>query len=113
MARVVRIISDLSGADNAEEVQFHVDGKKYTIALTPREAYNFRQTYEASKRRLSKYVEAAQLAEEKEAKSSLSVAFHVRNWAKSKGYDVPVRGRIPEWVMDSWRRAGSPMSAEM
>lgn len=113
MARVIRIISDLSGADNAKEVQFHVDGKKYTIALTKREAYNFRQTYEAANRRLNKYVEAAKLAEEKEAKSTLSTAFHVRNWAKSKGYDVPLRGRLPEWVMDSWRRAGSPMSAEM
>ncbi|MEV5444957.1 histone-like nucleoid-structuring protein Lsr2 [Streptomyces sp. NPDC052644] len=29
----------------------------------------------------------------------------VRAWARSNGYDVPVRGRIPHEVLDAWRRA--------
>lgn len=112
MARVMRIVSDLSGEDNAKEIEFYVDGKKYVIALTNREAYNFERTYKSAMARLAKYVEVVEVAKEENSKT-LSTTFHVRNWAKAKGYNVPDRGVLPAWVWESWRKAGSPMSAEM
>jgi len=107
MARVVNVVSDLSGATEAQEVTFFVDGRKYVIALSNKEMYNFRRTYKAAMARLDKYVEAATDVTDgnKIKPKGRSLTSQAREWAFIKGYDVPLRGPLPQWVFDSYRTA--------
>lgn len=119
MARVMRIVSDISGSDNAQEyTYFNDEGEERVIALTPREYYNFKRTRQALKNRMEKWDSISKPKNRvttstfNNPKEHLSDSFFVRNWAKSEGYDIGDRGIIPAYIWGEWRKAGCPRSAD-
>ncbi|MCZ7415333.1 MULTISPECIES: histone-like nucleoid-structuring protein Lsr2 [unclassified Streptomyces] len=99
---VVTLSDDLGGGEAAETVTFGLDGKSYEIDLNTANAKKLRGA-------LAPYVRAGR----KRSKSGktyqrTSVAPNpqtVRAWARSHGYDVPARGRIPKKVYEAFTAA--------
>lgn len=106
MARIECIVSDLSGGKNATEVEFNYGAQRYVIALTGQERHNLKRLTEAMDKRFKKYLDVAtpatQMNKNGNGKTKTSV---VREWALERGYDVPSRGRLPDWVWESYRKA--------
>ncbi len=97
MAQKVHIVleDDLDGSPATETVSFGLDGKTYEIDLNDKNAGKLRDA-------LAQYVGAARSTGGRRGgrKSSSATnlgpsAREVRDWARSNGYDVPDRGRIP------------------
>ncbi len=96
MAQKVHIVleDDLDGSEASETVTFGLDGKTYEIDLNEKNAAKLRDA-------LAQYVAAARSTSgrrggRKSAATNLGPsAREVRDWARSNGYDVPDRGRIP------------------
>lgn len=109
MARIQCIISDLSQNPNAEEVTFEFDGQHHTVALTNAERHNFERTMGSIRKRLAKYTDVARSTPVKrphtDANAPRSKTSLVREWALENGYDCPTKGRVPQWVYDSYRTA--------
>jgi hypothetical protein len=99
---VVTLSDDLDGGQAEETITFGLDGKSYEIDLSSTNADKLRDA-------LSPYVEAGR----KHARSGktykrTSVApdpAAVRAWARSNGFDVPPRGRIPKKVYEAFAEA--------
>ena len=99
---VVTLSDDIDGGEASETVSFGLDGKYYEIDLNSDNAKKLRGV-------LAPYVEAGR----KRSKSGktyrrTSVApdpTAVRAWARSHGYDVPPRGRIPKKVYEAFNAA--------
>jgi hypothetical protein len=99
---VVTLSDDIEGGEAAETVTFGLDGKIYEIDLNEANAKKLRGA-------LAPYVEAGR----KRAKSGktyrrTAVApdpAAVRAWARSHGFDVPPRGRIPKKVYEAFNEA--------
>lgn len=106
MAKNVSVIttSDLTGSENAEPVQFGLNGRTYEIDLTEAEKQELENT-------LKKYVEVSRATSKKGANRpirSTTVGLSpatVRSWATNNGVDVPKRGRIPEGVLAKFQEA--------
>lgn len=100
---VVTLSDDIDGGKAAETVEFSLDGKSYEIDLNPANAKKLRGA-------LAPYVEAGR----KQSKSGkvfrrTSIApdpATVRAWARSNGFEVPPRGRIPKKVYEAFNAAG-------
>jgi hypothetical protein len=96
MAQKVHIVleDDLDGSPASETVSFGLDGKTYEIDLNEKNAAKLRDA-------LAAYVGAARStggrrgARKTNATNLGPSAREVRDWARSNGYDVPDRGRIP------------------
>ena len=106
MAQKVHIVleDDLDGSEASETVSFGLDGKSYEIDLNEKNAAKLRDA-------LAQYVGAARSVGgarrgRKPAATSLGPsAREVRDWARSNGYDVPDRGRIPADVRSAFEAA--------
>jgi len=96
MAQRVNIVlvDDIDGSDATETVAFGLDGTSYEIDLNDKHAAKLRDALAAyigharkvgGRRTRGKAVAAAGGASAKE----------VRDWARSNGFKVPDRGRIP------------------
>jgi hypothetical protein len=100
---VVTISDDLDGGAAAETVAFGLDGKSYEIDLSSTNADKLRTG-------LLPYVEAGR------RRSRSGKTFRrtpvapdpaaVRAWARSNGFEVPPRGRIPKKVYEAFSKAG-------
>jgi hypothetical protein len=96
MAQKVHIVleDDLDGSPASETVAFGLDGKTYEIDLNEKNAAKLRDA-------LAAYIGAARStggrrgARKANATNLGPSAREVRDWARSNGYDVPDRGRIP------------------
>jgi hypothetical protein len=98
MAQKVHIVleDDLDGSPATETVSFGLDGKTYEIDLNEKNAGKLRDA-------LAQYVGAGRSVGgsrrgRKSASSATNLgpsAREVRDWARSNGYKVPDRGRIP------------------
>lgn len=108
MAQKVNIIlvDDLDGSEATETVTFGLDGTTYEIDLNDGHA-------EALREALSGYVGFARKvggarrspARKAAAAESGTSAAEIREWARSNGFEVPERGRIPGNVREAFEAA--------
>ena len=109
MAQKVHIVleDDLDGSPATETVSFGLDGKTYEIDLNDKNAGKLRDA-------LAQYVGAgrsiggARRGGRKSTSSATNLgpsAREVRDWARSNGFDVPDRGRIPADVRTAFDAA--------
>jgi hypothetical protein len=99
---VVTLSDDIEGGEAAETVNFGLDGKFYEIDLNAANAKKLRGA-------LAPYVEAGR-KRSKSGKTYRHTAIApdpaaVRAWARSHGYEVPPRGRIPKKVYEAFNAA--------
>ncbi|MBB0992431.1 MULTISPECIES: histone-like nucleoid-structuring protein Lsr2 [Dietzia] len=108
----VQYIDDLDGTDlgsDANTITFAFDGKEYTIDLSDENAEKFREVmapYVENGHRVSSSGKAkpARRAAAKSSSSSGDTKA-IREWARSNGYEVSDRGRIPSDIMDAYAAA--------
>ncbi|SEP54309.1 MULTISPECIES: histone-like nucleoid-structuring protein Lsr2 [Amycolatopsis] len=110
----VALVDDLDGSDAEETVEFGLDGVSYQIDLSEDNAAELRDA-------LAQYVEhARRMGGRRRSATRPSVAVaaatkaptHVdreqnqaiRKWARSNGYDVSDRGRIPSEVVEAYHK---------
>jgi hypothetical protein len=110
MARttIVKILDDLDGSEAAETVQFGLDGVLHEIDLSEGNAKELRGI-------LSPYIEAGRQqaggARVRMQSSGTTVLQRrkesqaIREWARGQGKGVAERGRIPQEIVDEYRRA--------
>jgi hypothetical protein len=109
MAQKVNIVlvDDIDGSDATQTVSFGLDGTSYEIDLNDAHAGELREA-------LAGYVGHARKVtggrrRSGGTRSTASTSAHspaeVREWARSNGYDVPSRGRIPADVRQAFDAA--------
>lgn len=107
MAQKVQVIlvDDLNGGAADETVQFGLDGVAYEIDLNTENAEKLRGA-------LADFVAAARKAgrvTRGKGKARTVVggpsANEVRDWARANGYEVNVRGRVPQDIRDAYDAA--------
>ena len=103
----ITLVDDLDGSEGAETVSFGLDGTNYEIDLSEKNASALREA-------LAGYVGHARKAGRASAKSSGRAkssagtgpsARELRDWARSNGYEVSDRGRVPEEVRQAFEAA--------
>lgn len=105
----VRYIDDLDGTDLGETsntLSFAFEGKEYSIDLSDENAEAFRAA-------VAPYIEAGHRAtgnktktgRKSTGKTSSGDTKAIRDWARTSGYDVSDRGRIPSDVMEAYAAA--------
>src|SRR5688572_10714014 len=116
MAREVieKLIDDLDGGDATESVSFSLDGTSYEIDLNKRNAAALRKV-------LDRYIKAARRSSTS-ARAPRRKAVPVgragkatrdydivalREWAGTNDIAVPSRGRIPQAIVEQFKRAGT------
>lgn len=107
---IAQLTDDLDGTvleeGEGKQITFSVDGRAYEIDLSGPNADSF---YKA----LSPYVDAARSISTTSARGARSVSRvkndldlgAVREWARSNGYTVSDRGRVPATVVDAYKAA--------
>lgn len=111
MAQRVHVVleDDIDQSEAAETVSFGLDGVQYEIDLSEKNAAKLREA-------LAVYVGHARRAGGRKrgsgggrARSSGSSsgpsAADIRAWARSKGYDVPDRGRVSAEIREAYAAA--------
>lgn len=101
---VVVLTDDIDGTEikdgKGETVSFALDGTTYELDLTTKNADKFRglfQDYIAAGRKVGRRTGTAG-----KRTSTGPSAKEVRDWARSNGYTVPDRGRIPAEVREAF-----------
>lgn len=91
-------------AGQGQTVSFGLDGKTYEIDLSNKNADKFRSLF-------AEYIEAGRVSRPAATRSSAKrtqvgpSAQEIRDWARSNGYEVPDRGRIPATVREAFESA--------
>lgn len=108
MAQKVQVIlvDDLDGGQADETVQFGLDGASYEVDLSTQNAQKMRDAlapYLAEARKVG----TRSSGRKRVARSSRtdSDAGAVRAWARSNGYQVSDRGRVPATITEAFRAA--------
>ena len=108
MAQKVNIVlvDDIDGTDATETVSFGLDGTSYEIDLNDSNAAALRDAlagYVGHARKVS----SARGRKTRAASSSSSgpSARELRDWARSNGYEVSDRGRVPAEVREAFDAA--------
>lgn len=115
MARKVNVVlvDDLDGGDATESVSFALDGSKYEIDLSEKNASKLRDA-------LAKYVAAARKSgragsvgagRTRSTRAATPTVDReqnqaIRDWAKKKGLKVSDRGRIPAEIVEQYHAQG-------
>lgn len=111
---VTHYLDDLDGTelgDTAEHVAFSFEGSDYTIDLGPDNAQAFREAMapyaEAARRMGSTRARTARGSSRRSAAKSSGGGDTkaMREWARSQGWTVSDRGRIPAEIMDAYTAA--------
>lgn len=102
MARktVVTLIDDIDGDEAERTVTFSLDGKTYEIDLN-------RSNIEALTTTLDPFIKAARTRGKRRTPSSgqpPNDLADVRVWARSNGYEISDRGRIPTAVVTAYKQ---------
>jgi hypothetical protein len=99
---VVEWVDDIDGTAASETVTFTIDGSRYEIDLSEKNAAKLRKTMsgwiEASRRSSNRRTRAAQ-----QPKNDSSESTKARKWAMDNGLDVGPRGRLRSEVIDAYR----------
>ena len=103
MAQKVNIVlvDDIDGSDATETVSFGLDGTSYEIDLNDKNAAKLRDAlagYVGHARKVGGRRTRAKSA----ASTSGASAKEIRDWARSNGFKVPDRGRIPADVREAF-----------
>jgi hypothetical protein len=98
------LIDDLDGSDAEETVSFGLDGTSYEIDLNKKNAAALRDALAAYVGNARK-VSASRRGRRSAATSMGPSAREIRDWARSNGYKVPDRGRIPAEVREAFDKA--------
>ena len=106
MAQKVNIvlIDDIDGSDAVETVSFGLDGTSYEIDLNKKNAAALRDAlagYVGNARKVT----GARRGGRRPSTALGPSAREVRDWARSNGFKVPDRGRIPADVRDAFDKA--------
>ena len=104
---VVTLEDDLSGGKAEETVVFELDGVSYEIDLNAKNATKLRKVFEqyvAAGRRIGGRRRVGRVGAGPKPDREQSAG--IRTWARSQGYDVGDRGRIPVHVVEAYN-AGS------
>ncbi|MCW2852785.1 MAG: Lsr2 family protein [Nocardioides sp.] len=107
MAQKVNIVlvDDIDGSDATETVVFGLDGTSYEIDLNDKNAAGLRDALSPYVGHARKSGSAGGRRAAKKAGSTGPSAREVRDWARSNGYTVPDRGRIPADVRSAFDAA--------
>jgi hypothetical protein len=108
MAQKVNIIlvDDIDGSEATETVTFGLDGTSYEIDLNDANAAALREAISPYVGHARKVGRASGRRTAKAASASGGTpAKEIRDWARSNGYDVPDRGRIPAEVREAFEAA--------
>lgn len=112
---VVTLVDDIDDESTAAEtVEFAVDGVSYEIDLTGDNAQKLRNDFamwtgharKVTSRRRPKAAATGGTGPRSRGAADREQSAAVREWARSNGYDVSDRGRIPTSVVEAYR-AGS------
>lgn len=108
MAQRVQVIleDDIDGGDASETVTFGLDGVTYEIDLNDDNAGSLRDAmapYTGAGRRVSGRRSSGSGGSSR--RSSKEDLTKIREWARSKGYQVSDRGRISAEVRDAYAKA--------
>src|SRR4051794_20457156 len=113
MAQRVVLIDDLDGSEGTETIVYSVDGQKYEIDLSEKNAEKFRSTMKG-------YIDASRPVERRQATTLASGRSsrrqssggsgrddipQIRAWAEANGHEVSARGRIKKEVIDAYDEA--------
>jgi hypothetical protein len=99
------LIDDIDGSDAVETVAFGLDGTSYEIDLNKKNAAALRDALAAYVGHGRKASGARRGGRRSSAASLGPSAREVRDWARSNGFKVPDRGRIPGDVRDAFDKA--------
>ena len=105
---IVRLIDDLTGDAAAETVSFALDGAKYEIDLSSDNAARLRETlsvYIANGRRSTRAGGARPGAPRRGSRADREQTAAIRNWARSNGFRIGDKGRIPTQVIEAYNAA--------
>lgn len=110
MAQKVNIVlvDDIDGSDATQTVAFGLDGSSYEIDLNDDHAAELREalaTYVGHGRKVSSGRRSRTAAGRAGNGAGTHSAREIRDWARSNGYDVPARGRIPADVRTAFEAA--------
>ena len=100
----ITLVDDLDGSEGAETVSFGLDGTSYEIDLSEKNAAQLREAlagYVGHARKSGRAKGRAKSA----ATTSGPSARELRDWARSNGYEVSDRGRVPEEVRQAFEAA--------
>lgn len=97
----IQLIDDITGDKAHETIKFGVRGKNYEIDLSQDNARGFYATIEpyVSKAR------PASFSRNSSARTPRDVSTAVRTWARTNGYPVAERGRLPREIIAAYRAA--------
>jgi len=101
---LVQMLDDLDGTEATHTIRFSVDGRNYEIDLNDKHEQQFRKALEkwvANARR----VNSAHRRQSRPNPEDTALRREIREWARENGYDCPVKGRIPQAVIDAWNAA--------
>lgn len=103
MAQKVNIIlvDDIDGSEADETVSFGLDGTSYEIDLNNAHASELRDALAGYIGHARKVTGARGRGRTTRTQSGPS-AREIRDWARSNGFDVPDRGRIPSEVREAF-----------
>jgi hypothetical protein len=115
---IVQLIDDLDGEQAAETITFGLDGAQYEIDLSEENAAALRDvlaTYIAHARRAVRSNSRAASGNgsastpPRRARSATRTdreqTAQIREWARSNGYKVGEKGRIPADILGAWEAA--------
>ncbi|MET0735682.1 MAG: Lsr2 family protein [Microbacterium sp.] len=114
MARriVHQLVDDLDGTvlevGDGETVLFSLDGVAYEIDVTDENAAALRDAlspYIAAARSISTRASSGGGSQQKRRRTGQQDYSAVREWAKSNGYQVSERGRVPASVLEAYEAA--------
>lgn len=99
------LVDDIDGSPADETVTFGLDGTTYEIDLTAANAAKLRDAFAAYVGNARKVTSSG--PRRRSARSSDNggaSAREIRDWARSNGYTVPERGRIPADVRSAFEQ---------
>lgn len=107
MAQKVQIlmIDDLDGGDAEETVTFALDGQKYEIDLSEKNANRLRSTLHTYMKSGRRHKAARGGRSTARAVSGRQRSAEIREWAKQVGIKVNNRGRVPATVIEKYEAA--------
>jgi len=111
---IVQLIDDLDEGAADETVSFALDGANYEIDLSAKNAARLRDAlaeYVAHARRANRPARATSSANgapkrPRAARGDREQTAAIREWARSNGYKVGEKGRIPANILDAYNAQG-------
>lgn len=123
MARIEKLVDDLTGADGAETHTFSLDGDSFEIDLVAANANGLRKA-------MAQYIKVARVVKgqtkRRHPKRTITAKAQavvtpvnprtdrnnaIREWARTQGHTVSDRGRIPRDLIDAYDTAHELASA--